>query len=302
MYFDHLCFCVPLLEALQVFIGLHRLLEILDPRISHREALQYEVDRQANRPDYHTQQPLPDRETVVAVHMYSLSPEADEQDLQSEYGEDDENEEFVPEDAGEDIDLLMYLAAADEVEELHHHEAVEDEGEMPRAYARLFVDLLVVAASSHGYHSPTAHSPSHNAVVPFPLRVQREVRFVKGVLVLWDDQLSCEDEDDHDDELECGLAEDVLHHSIGDDVLLPAVGLAEEKFLGGSFSRKRRRGKSVHDKVDPQHLDGREDLLLEECAADERDNDSYDVYCDLELDELPNRVVDVSAPHHCLHD
>lgn len=58
------------------------------------------------------------------------------------------------------------------------------------------------------------------------------------------------------DELEHGVAQDVLHHGPGDQRLVAAVGFTQQQRLGGRLGGQSERRQRVHDEVDPQHLDG----------------------------------------------
>jgi hypothetical protein len=156
----------------------------------------------------------------------ALPPEGDQYGLQGDDGENDDDEELVPLDPREDVAFLVYLAASEEVEQLHHHKGIEDESEMAGVDASLVKNGLIVVAATNGNEPPTADRALDFTVVPLPVRVGCEGGRIVGIAILWDEFFACEDEDDHDYELEDGLAHDVLHHRIRNDALMPAIWLA----------------------------------------------------------------------------
>lgn len=60
------------------------------------------------------------------------------------------------------------------------------------------------------------------------------------------------------------MAQDVLHHGPGDERLVAAVRPAQQEGLGGRLGGQSERRQSVHDEVDPQHLDGLQGGVLQE--------------------------------------
>ena len=57
-------------------------------------------------------------------------------------------------------------------------------------------------------------------------------------------------------------------------------------------------GKGVHDKVDPQHLNGVKGGFSQNGSSDEGHNEGDEVDGQLELQEFPDGVEDVSSPFH----
>ena len=80
--------------------------------------------------------------------------------------------------------------------------------------------------------------------------------------------------------------------------------------MGGSFQQtfvgvlgsQGKRGEGVHNQVDPQQLDWLNDLGLNYGSSDQSAENCHHVHCQLELHELPDRVVNVSSPEHSLYD
>lgn len=271
--------------------------------------LEQQVDRHTDNSNYKTKQPLGASETKITVNMEGRSRNTDKQGLQSEDAKDNDDKDDVVSDASKDVDLhrgIKYLivdfAAVDEIEDLHHHEGIEDEGEVAGVDTQGIEGSFVVSISRNSDDSATADSASYLAVVPFPLRVGREVLGIEAVDFLRDEGLPCEDEDADDNDLEDGLPDDVFHHVSGNDVVVAAVRLAFQKLVSRSLGSESKGGKGVHDEVDPQHLDRGEDLLADETGPDEGNDHGYYVDGELELDELADGVEDVATPEDGLDD
>lgn len=60
------------------------------------------------------------------------------------------------------------------------------------------------------------------------------------------------------------MAQDVLHHGPGDERLVAAVRSTQQQRLGGRLGGQGERRQSVHDEVDPEHLDGLQRRVLQE--------------------------------------
>lgn len=60
------------------------------------------------------------------------------------------------------------------------------------------------------------------------------------------------------------MAQDVLHHGPGDQGLVTAVWFAQQQRLSGRLSGQSQGCQSVHDEVDPEHLDGLQGRVLSE--------------------------------------
>lgn len=223
-------------------------------RFNQRLDLEQQVDRYAGNSNSKTKQPLGASKSKVAVNMEGRSRNRDKQGLQSEDAKYNDDKDDVVSDASKDIDLnrgIKYLivdfAAVDEIEDLHHDEGIEDEGEVSGVDSESIEGSFVVSISRNSHDPATADSTSYLAVVPFPLRVGGEVLSVKAVDFLRDEGLPCEDEDANDNDLEDGLADDVFHHVSGDDVVVAAVRLAFEKLVSRGLGSQGEGGKGVHN-------------------------------------------------------
>ena len=102
--------------------------------------------------------------------------------------------------------------------------------------------------------------------------------------------------------MEDRLANDVLQHWPVDDVVVSGMGFPVEEFGGWILSCQGDRGQTVHYKVDPKHLDWLKYVSLDQGCPDKGDADCYDIDGKLELNEFPDRIVDVPSPKDCLHD
>jgi len=70
-----------------------------------------------------------------------------------------------------------------------------------------------------------------------------------------------EDEDEQDDNLVDGMAEDVAPHNSVNNAIIALVGETFEQGFAGRLSREGKRCQGVHDQVDPEHLDGGHDFV-----------------------------------------
>lgn len=68
---------------------------------------------------------------------------------------------------------------------------------------------------------------------------------------LW---LTSKDKEEDDYELIHGMAQDVLHHSSGDQGLVSPIGVAPQQRIGWGLCGQGQGSKRVHDQVNPQHL------------------------------------------------
>lgn len=116
-------------------------------------------------------------------------------------------------------------------------------------------DSHVVVLSLDREETATANSASHHSIQPLVSWVVGEDGGVVGIDVLGDELLAPEDENDQNYELEDGLADDVLEHGGRDDVLVSGMGSTVQQFLSGLLGCQSKRGKGVHDQIDPEHLD-----------------------------------------------
>lgn len=107
--------------------------------------------------------------------------------------------------------------------------------------------------------------------------------------------LSSKNDNDEHDHLVDGVTEDVSPHDIGDDLSVLMVRRSLENILFRRLGGECESSEGVHDKVDPEHLDGVERHVLEDDSAEEDNEHGYDVDSELELEELADVVEDGSA-------
>ncbi len=122
--------------------------------------------------------------------------------------------------------LLVKLPRVYKVEDLHEGESIEDKGEMPGIYHSGIVDSHVVVSSSDGVEAATSDRPSNDSIQPLAGRVLRKDGGIVGIDIFRNELFSPEDQDDHHNELEDALANDVFEHGRWDDVLVPGMGVA----------------------------------------------------------------------------
>jgi hypothetical protein len=104
----------------------------------------------------------------------------------------------------------MQFSSIDEVEDLHHHERIEDEGEMARICSELQEYRLIVSSSRNGKETATPDSPSHYSIRPLIFWMGSKYSTVVGIHILRNEGLATEDKNHHHDELEDSLSYDVL--------------------------------------------------------------------------------------------
>lgn len=92
----------------------------------------------------------------------------------------------------------MELPAVEEVENLHHHKRVEDEGEVPRVDAEFFEYYLVVFLAVQVVESTAAHcAPLHDTVFVFIIKFAKELIAVITTWVLGDEAIGQEHQHKH---------------------------------------------------------------------------------------------------------
>lgn len=60
------------------------------------------------------------------------------------------------------------------------------------------------------------------------------------------------------------MPQDVFHHGPRNERLVAAVRFTQQQRLGGRLGGQSERCQSVHDEVDPEHLDGLQRRVLQE--------------------------------------
>lgn len=108
--------------------------------------------------------------------------------------------------------------------------------------------------------------------------------------------MSIKDENEENSDLVDGLSDNVLKHDRGDNVVRFLIRRFIEEFFGGGFGGKGKSGKTVHDKVNPQHLNSRKNGFVENNGSNESGNDSNNIDSQLEHNEFPNGIVNISSP------
>lgn len=108
--------------------------------------------------------------------------------------------------------------------------------------------------------------------------------------------MSSEKKNQEDSHLIEGLSNDVASHYRGNDSVVSGVGFLIEKLLRGGLSGQGQSTASVHNEVNPEHLDTGERGVSQDDRADEDDEHGDTVHCELELKELSYIGVNVSAP------
>jgi hypothetical protein len=161
----------------------------------------------------------------------------------------------------------MKFSGIHEVEDLHHHKSIEYKCEVPWRAAGDFKNFAVVLFSIGEVKSTTTNSATHDAVVPLILWVSFESSAVQLINILWNQVFSSEDQGHHHWKLEDTLSNDMLQHGLGNDVLISGMGTSFKKTLLRVFGCEGKRGKGIHDQVDPKHLNGFENFGLEDCCT-----------------------------------
>lgn len=60
------------------------------------------------------------------------------------------------------------------------------------------------------------------------------------------------------------MPQDVFHHGPRNERLVAAVRFTQQQRLSGRLGGQSKRCQSVHDEVDPEHLDGLQRRVLQE--------------------------------------
>jgi len=186
--------------------------------------------------------------------------------LDANCGKDDTDEEEVVEESSEYVVLeLADLAGVDLVEDLHEDERVEDQSEVSQLI------IVVIEGGSFGILNAEYF-------------------------------LACEQQNKEHNDLVEGLAGNVAEHNRSDDGVTSWVGLVFKELVAGRLSGKGEGTAGVHDQVDPKHLDRGKGRVSQYDATNEHDEHGDYVNCELELEELADIGVDVSAPLDGGHD
>lgn len=154
---------------------------------------------------------------------------------------DDEDEILV--DTLKDVELVMDLARANHIKDLHNHESGEDKGQMAGWTQVLFhFDGIKWLTIETGAKTGVYH--------------QRFGILVSGVLGinLGKDVLTSEQESEENGTLPEGLTKNVLDHLTANDVIFTVLGWSLQEFWFWQFGGESQGSKRVHDQVHPKQL------------------------------------------------
>ena len=98
------------------------------------------------------------------------------------------------------------------------------------------------------------------------------------------------------------LHQDVSHDRLRDQRLGLAIRQAVKQLGSGALRGQSQGGQRIHGQVDPQHLHSSHRRLFQCDGGDKGNGTGNEGHGQLELEELANRVVHISTPHHSLHD
>lgn len=217
-------------------------------------------------------------------HLEGESSELDESELHDDDDQEDNHEAGVVAEVDEHIVLVVeQLTGVDHVEHLAEDEELENDRVHVALVCSLTIGQVLDAKLSDGFLG--------KSVVPFFIVVKWPVIFIWKV-----EPVAAENEQNHNSgDLEDRVTKDVSPHNFVDNLVALGGWLAEEDIIGWGLSSEGKGGKGVHDKVDPKHLHSVERSLLEDNRSEEYDEESDDVDSELELEELPHVVIDVTA-------
>lgn len=152
------------------------------------------------------------------------------------------------------------FSGIDGVEDLHEHENIEENGEMV-------------------------------AVCVIPLKM---VEFTVGRNL--ENYISVENHHCEHHNLEHGLSDDVHGHHRSENASFGfLIGSTLQQFVTGRLGGQREGGEGVHYEIDPEHLNGIQRRVLQHDSSNQGHEDCDHIGRQLELDELPYAVVDVSS-------
>ena len=213
----------------------------------------------------------------------------DHNPLNDEGEDSDANEPGVVAEAREDIEFTVTkLTGIDLVEKLHEDESLEDDC-VKLTLLGGFTELVI----------PSCNLSCCKRWICF-INLLFNVFFVVVewiiLFVLETEKLGSVDEKDHqNDKLIKSLAKDVSPHDSVNDLLGLAGRLAIHKGIMGWLSSKCEGSKSIHNEVNPEHLDGSERWILEDHGTSEDNDQGGNIDCELELEELPDVIEDVPS-------
>lgn len=114
-------------------------------------------------------------------------------------------------------------------------------------------------------------------------------------VVLGHDTWEGEDADGEDDNLIDGMSENISPHDLVDDGSRFGVWSSVQNIVHWWLGCQGEGTEGIHDKVNPEHLDGVQRGITEDGGTEEDDGHSSEVDGKLELQEFSDTVVDVTA-------
>lgn len=132
-------------------------------------------------------------------------------------------------------------------------------------------------------------------------RIEVGLENISGVWILvlnalTDEGESSENKDEEYDSLVKGHSENVLDHLWRDNIFLLSVWWSLQKIFLWLLSGQGERSKGIHDKVDPEKLNGSKWGLPKDDGTDEGGNQGDDIDSKLELKESSNVIINISSP------
>jgi len=91
------------------------------------------------------------------------------------------------------------------------------------------------------------------------------------------------------------MTKNISLHNFSNDWWVLVVWFSQKNVLSWRFSSKSKGSESVHDKVDPKHLNCIQWGTLQNNRAEEHNEHSNDIDRQLELKELPDVVINISS-------
>ena len=210
---------------------------------------------------------------------------ANHEELNVKLSEEDDPEPEVAEWALEDVEVrLVALAglfdgalfnfnlswhgikdtAVDHVEKVHHDEGLEEESLVKHAEGSSSIGVLHLSS----------------------VKVVLDIEHLGSKV----------GKDEHSDDLEDGLEENLANHGLSDDLVFCGNALFGDLVGVGVLSGESNGGKNIHDQVDPEELHNVEGRVTEENSSGDDVDHASDVDSDLVLDKLADVVLNVTSP------
>jgi len=91
----------------------------------------------------------------------------------------------------------MEFSSVDEIEYLHHHKCIEDEGKMPWILSSGFKDFLIILISGNLIETPASNKSSDDSIMPLVFRMSSKNRIIISIYILRNYLFSGKDESHH---------------------------------------------------------------------------------------------------------